>query len=372
MKRLVCLLFVALAMTGIVFAGRLSGEIVYLDGTVDVYRDGKKLEWQNVDIGFYLEPYDTLETGKDGSAEIDVVTASGTSAVVQVSPDTAFYLTDDAVGGKQQSSFTMMKGSLSFRVRKLTSNESFHVRTESAVMGIRGTSFDVASSPEGGILVLCDEGAVECADPQGRSIYAEPGQVVENVPETEISAFAVAPEDLDTYKNYWISKRMDVFKNGADTFIRGYARQYQNYYPKFEQAYRLLAANRALLERYGKAGTNATGTLFQVKSKISPSVIKMRSILPLFEQVFYRLDVLADYHEQGIGRTRIDNTLSSTQFFTRFGKSYAETKLQLSDVRYLFKLYKEIDDATGGGTSGLLDNPFSLEGTGHFGGKISF
>ncbi len=364
MKRVIGLFVMGILLAGSLFAANLSGEIIYLEGEVDVYRNGRQLDWRDVDIGFYLEPYDTVETGSDGLVEIDVSTARGTSAVVNVRPDTAFYLTEESVQGKQQSSFTMMKGSLSFRVQKLSGRETFNVRTESAVMGVRGTNFDVETSPEGGVLILCNEGSVECSDPQGRTAFAQPGQVVQNVPESPLSAFAVEADELGLFKDYWVSSRMDLFKSGADTFIRGYARQYQDYLPKFEAAYRQMNENRALFERYGKNPGTSSGTLFQVKSKVSPGVIRMRSILPMFEQVLYRLDVLALYHEQGIGRTSISDSVSSDAFFSRFGRDLDSVKLKLADVRYLFKLFAEIDGATGGGASGLLDNPFSTGGSG--------
>lgn len=369
MKKAIIPLLLSLLLSGPLFAATLGGEIIYLEGEVDVYRDGRQLDWRDVDIGFYLEPFDTVETGSDGVVEIDVTTSAGTSAVVNVNPDTAFYFTEESVQGKQQSSFTMMKGSLSFRVQKLAGRESFNVRTESAVMGVRGTNFDVASSPEGGILILCDEGAVECSDPQGRTAFAQPGQVVQNVPESPLTAFAVEADELGLFREYWVSSRMEVFKSGADTFIRAYARQYDEFLPKFEAAYRQMNESRALLERYGKNPGASAGTLFQVKSKVSPGIIRMRSVLPMFEQVLYRLDVLAGYHEEGFGRTTVSAGVTSDQFFARFGSGLDQVKLKIADVRYLFKLFKEIDAATGGGASGLLDNPFSTGGSsGGFGG----
>jgi hypothetical protein len=362
LKKTIILLFLICLSASFLFAGELGGEIVYLEGTVDVWRDGKKLDWRNVDIGFFVEPQDTVETGEDGLAEIDVVTPAGTSALVKVKPGTSFYLTEDSVQGKSQSSFTMMKGSLSFRVQKLAGNESFNVRTATAVMGVRGTNFDVASSPEGGVLILCDEGAVECADPQGRSALAKPGSVVENVPESNLASYEVKAEELELYRSYWISKRMEVFKSGASTFNKGFIRQYRDYLPRFEAAYREMAANRQLFERYGREGSSSSGTLFQVKSKLSRGVIKMRSILPLFEQVFYRLEVLSGYHAEGLGRTTV-NGMSSSSFFADFDRKLGGVKGQMADVRYMFKLFQEIDRATGGGASGLLESPFSGGGT---------
>lgn len=365
MKRMLFLMSLLTILACGLVADELGGEIVYLDGTVDVYRDGKQLDWRDVDIGFFVEPYDTIETGDDGIVEIDVRSAAGTGAMIKVRPGTSFYLTEEAVSGKKKSSFTMMKGSLAFRVQKLSGNEAFNVRTESAVMGVRGTAFSVESSPEGSILVLCDEGAVECSDPQGRSSMAQPGSVVEKVPETGLASFEVKADELELYRSYWLSKRLDIFKNGASTFIQGYMRQYRRLEPRFQQAYEDLSAQRGNLERYGKEGSSvSSSSLFQAKRTVSPAIIRMRSIVPLFEQVFARLEVLEEYHSQGIGSTQV-NGISSQRFFSSFQQDSEQIKAQLADVRYLFKLFSLIDRASGGGASGLLGSPMS--GSGSFG-----
>ena len=48
------------------------GEIVYLEGIVDVKRGGELLDWTTVDIGTPIERYDLIETGDDGFAEIEL------------------------------------------------------------------------------------------------------------------------------------------------------------------------------------------------------------------------------------------------------------------------------------------------------------
>ncbi len=358
-KQVVLIFFLILSAGVNVFAESAEGVISYLEGTVDVYRDGKILDWELVDIGFTVKEYDLIETGDDGVVELDVTMPSGTNAGITVQPNTSFYFEmGKNSGGASRTSFKMLTGSMAYKVQKLTGGDSLNVQTASAAMGVRGTEFQVVYSPEGGVLVLCSEGKVEVADRQGQQRYSKPGSVVEKVPEKEITAFAVDPSDLGMYRSYWVSARDEVFKAGADTFIKGFARQYLQYKPKFESAYSELLKVKTALEKYGSRDIHdQMGEFIRIKSKVSPAVVGMRSILPVYEMVYYRLKVLEKYHDQGLGQGVIKSGLTTKQFFNTFKKRKSVAERQLADVRYMFKLYTVIHNAAGGGPS-ILDSPF--------------
>lgn len=340
------------------FTGEVSGTISYIEGTVDVYRNGELLDWSLVDIGFPVEMYDAIETGDDGLVSLDLTMPSRSGVTVTVQPNTSFYFEVDRKGGKNRTTFNMMAGSMAYKVQKLTSSDSLDVQTASAAMGVRGTEFNVVYSPDGGILVLCNEGKVAVEDKKGVQRYAEPGSVVEKVPEKEIAAFSVDPADLSMYKSYWVSSRDKVFKAGADTFIKGFARQYLTFKPRFDAAYSDMQKIKAVLEKYGSDKSPAQlGQLIQAKAEVSPAVVRMRSVLPVFEMVYYRLKVLEKYHDEGLGMVVIQSGLTSKQFFTAFKNRKASMERRLSDVRYMFKLYNVLNNAAGGGPS-ILDAPF--------------
>jgi hypothetical protein len=361
-KKSVVLFVFIILISGSLFAKSVTGRISYIEGYVDLYRNGDLLDWELIDVGFGVEEFDLIETGEDGLVEIDLDLPSGSRTSISVKSGTAFYFEMEEKNGKSNTSFQMLGGSLSFRVQKLTGNDTLNVKTESAVMGVRGTNFEIVTSPEGGILVLCDEGAVSCKDEQGREQYSKPGSVVEKVPDKRISAYSVSSEDLSLYRSYWVSARDEVFKSGAKVFIQGYAKQFVLFQPKFTAAFNELIAVKPLLERYGKESFSANpGTLLKAKAELSPAVIKMRSVMPIFEMVFYRLKQLENYHNEGIGIGMIDNKLSSIDFFNGFGSEKNNISRQLAEVRYLFKLYNNLHNATGGGPS-VLDSPFGGSG----------
>lgn len=339
------------------------GEIVYIEGTVDIYRDGSKLDWRAVDIGTFLEPYDMVETGQDGFVELSLSRAGGGSTVT-VEPDTSFYFEVDDVDGPQKTEFAVMAGSMAFRVQKLSGNEAFQVRTESVAMGVRGTEFRVAVAPEGSVLCTTKEGLVECKSDNRAQALSKPGQVVEKITEQDLSTTQVAVEQLDQYQSSWIHEREEMFKRGAHTFIKGYGLQYVKVRPRFMQAYAELKRVEPQLRQVERSGgMGSTGQLFQMKGQVSPAVVKMRSILPMFEHVFFRLQRLSDYHAMGYGQGMMSGNTSTADFFTDFNSMETGMKRRLSETYYLLRLYQRLHELTGGGPS-ILDSPFGEESGG--------
>ncbi|MCK5152807.1 MAG: FecR domain-containing protein [Spirochaetales bacterium] len=361
-KKIFSILIIIFLITGSLFAKTVTGTITFIEGYVDLYRDGELVDWDLVDIGFGVEEFDLIETGEDGLVEIELKLPSGSRSTLAVKPGTTFYFEMLEKSGRNRTSFQMLGGSISFKVQKLTGNDTLDVHTESAVMGVRGTEFEITTSPEGGILVLCNEGAVSCKDEQGRERYSKPGSVVDKVPNKQISSYSVSTEDLGLYRNYWVSSRDKVFRSGAKVFIQGYANQYLLFEPKFSDAFSALLDAKATLERYGKESSSGNpGVLFKAKMEVSPAIIKMRSIMPIFEMVFYRLKELETYHNEGLGVGSITDDLSSTVFFNSFSGKKNNISRQLAEVRYLFKLYNNLHNAAGGGPS-ILESPLGGSG----------
>ena len=117
---------------------------------------------------------------------------------------------------------------------------------------------------------------------------------------------------------------------------------------------------RQLLEQYTAEGASFPfSTLTEVKTKVSPAMFSMRSVYPFFEQVFYRLTELEQFHQQGFGRVMIRERYSSEDFFSDFRREAAAVKEQLAVTRYMFKLFARLSEKTDGGLVGdiFMTNP---------------
>lgn len=357
MKKNVILLLLFTVTAALSFSQTVVGTISWVDGIVDVYRDGEAIDYWDVDIGLEIEDFDLIETGDDGYAEIEVQTPGNSGTVVKISKNTAFYFDSAKVDGGSKTTFQLLAGSLSMKVGKLTGNNAVDVRTESAVMGVRGTEFEVSLAPEGSVLVTCVEGDVEVGEEKRSSkAHAKPGSIVRKDYNGNVKGFQVGVDDIDLYKSFWLNQREQIFKSGARGFVQHYAKLYNQTLPKFLLAYEKLKDAKATLIKYGTIENATMGSLIKAKKEVSTAIFEVRSIFPLFEHTFYSLQIIEDYHDDGLGIGAISSELSSTAFFAGFSSSKKTLKKQMADVRRMFKLYLAIDKASGG--TGILDSIF--------------
>ena len=333
------------------------GMVVYLEGYVDVYRDGDQLDWEYVDMGLEIEHYDLMETGEDGQADVEITTPSSNGVVLNIKPNTAFYFDIGTVEKKQQTKFELLRGTIGLKVQRLTGNGEVVVNTPSAVLGVRGTEFMVTTAPEGSILVTTTEGQVNCKDDSGKEVIASIGHVVEKTSEGLRGIF-VAADQLEKYRTNWIKEREQIFRAGAPVFIRFYATQFSQFYPHFADAFKELNKKAQIFQVWSqkrKEGQEITmGDLLMQRKDVSAAIFQMRRVFPFFEQVLYRLKVLKGFHDEGVGRTQIDRGLSSASFFADLGRAFPLLDRQMAQVRHFFKLYAW----AGGGDDSLLNEIF--------------
>ncbi|MBN1699466.1 MAG: FecR domain-containing protein [Spirochaetales bacterium] len=329
---------------GVVTAfGEVVGNIEYCDGDIEITRNGRILGAGDCREGSAIENYDLIRTY--GNSELSIVLTSPLSpgTVIDVEPNTTVTIEINKHAGKKMSAFDMLTGGLALKVNKLGQDQDLFVQTESAVMGVRGTSFNVTSSPAGDILVACDEGEVECVDEKGTSLRAVPGEVVEQRPGELFKKIAVKVSNLKEFRRQWIAERIEAFKPNALKAIRVYAGLYAVQLIKFERQYKDLMKNQEIIERWIKeekeGKTGSTMDNLRDKKKLIGPLFRLRRILFIFERVYFRLLELESYHEQGYGHGTIKPGLTTEQFFKDFNTISKELAAKAGRIRYIAKLY---------------------------------
>jgi hypothetical protein len=132
----------------------LTGEIEYLEGTVDIKGGSGELEW--ADFGMEVSEGDTIITGEDGFCEVALEGGSK----VTINADTVFTFTRSSdKSGEPQNVFSCAVGQISYKFNRMTQEPV--IATPSAVCGIRGTDFTVTTGADGSSLFVVTEGEVE-------------------------------------------------------------------------------------------------------------------------------------------------------------------------------------------------------------------
>lgn len=321
------------------------GRLVYLEGDVELLRDDEIRAGTEIDVGETILNLDVIQTGFDGYVEVELTVPS--SVTVRVQENAAYYVEQTADGDRAAVTVRLLAGRLDMAVSEISPRSSLSVETQTATLGVRGTEFDVLIAPDEGTLFGITEGRVE-VNGGGRRLVAEAGTAVEALPDRRPRAESVPGGDFEAYYANWTEIRLRAFRSGAPTFIRAYARRYLDTRATFDTAYRDLVALRPRLEEAVDQGQSSLGADMRLRSEMSPAIIRMRSVLPLFETTVYRLRELQRFHDQGIGQTQIDER-SSTDFFRAFALQERDLLRRLAEVRTIFRLYRQIDERSFGG-----------------------
>ena len=324
------------------------GAIAYMEEDVEIDRNRETIPAWDVFIGMGVENYDLMRTDDTGYAEVELDSPRSAPSIVRISANTSFYFEMNKIGRDDTTTIGLITGSLSVKVAKLSGRQSVEVATESALMGVRGTDFDVTLSPGGDILVTAEEGRVSCIDDSGQELFAEPGKVVEKRPGELFREVPVAVSDLETFQREWHADRLEVFKANALGAIKFYAGRYLRLKSRFDNAYGDLQGNTQILrkwydeDRRGQIGGRMES--LREKKELIGELLELRKILYMFERVYFRLIELEGYYREGYGRGQIEPGLSSAAFFNRFNREKRELGEKMAELRYITKLYAKRND----------------------------
>ena len=144
--------------------------VTYTEGDATTrFTSGKQ---QDTSIGDILNTGDSVKTGDDGQVEMDQK-----GVTIRVNHGTVFTLMEKEQGGAKAPVLSVALGSIKFRYNTLTGQEPL-VRTNAAVLGVRGTEFTVFSGADGSSLIAVDSGKVT-VEAEGKSVELAAAEGVE-------------------------------------------------------------------------------------------------------------------------------------------------------------------------------------------------
>lgn len=345
------------------FAQNTEAVILYMEGIVDITRNGEYLDWSDVDIGTILENYDMIETGSDGYIEIEVHTPVSPAVTLKVLEDTSFYYDTKKVQGNTKTSFQLLTGSMGMKVQKLYNDNELEININSSVMGVRGTEFMISSTVDGSTLVTTTEGRVSCKDDSGNETFSTPGVICETDEKKQYKEVEIPLEDVEAYRTKWLEARLDILKSNALVSIRQYASLYNQFYPRFDKSWQSLEKKDEVFRKwyeYIKNGTHPSmSEAVLSKQSVSREIMELRSVLPIFQHTFYILNSLGKLYKEGYGQGTLNINMTQKELFDHYFNNYNETRRRLTKSLFYFRIYLEMGKRISNSdynTEGLLDS----------------
>lgn len=329
--------------------GSASGIISYMEGRVEVSRNGAYLKPEKIVTGLRIEASDIVETGADGFVELQL-SAPSAGSVVKIRPNSSFYFESSPPSSSKFSTvLQLLRGSLSMKVGRLTGRESYGVRTDTAVMAVRGTEFNVDMTSDRSVMVSVPEGTVE-SKTGSRSVMAQPGTIATIDDRSRLSAVSVDPKDIELYRQYWQGLRLEALKVNAKLSIQQYSRLWDQQKPRLENAMRAVQAKEKLLLKWENivitGGTPPPAAdLIRDKRELSPVMMELRAILPVAERTFNTLAGLEEAYNRGFvqGPFQAGAYPDAASFYRAFKADQERMKAILVKGRWMMRVYNTLD-----------------------------
>lgn len=337
-------LFLCVSATAAAAAGAPTdtiGSISYLEGTVNMVRDGADVA--GVAIGQDLQSFDLVKTGSDGQAELAVTAPRLPHMTIKMTADTQFSLEVATVNGQLESTVGILGGQIALKVAKLLPSQAVRVKTDSAAMGVRGTDFTVTAPESGDVLVTCDEGEVSVTDDQGKDFTAIPGTVVEKIPGTGYRTVPVAASGLEQFRTRWRVERGQFVQANALRLIRANAKLYVELSKEFNATHEELSKNQPIMRKWAfedRAGRiGSTAEVERESRTIGALLVRLRRTAFKLERVSFRLERLQTLHDRGVGVGALEDGMNTKVFYAKIARERRDIAQKLALTRFLTKQY---------------------------------
>lgn len=286
-----CAMLVALAPAWALSAAKV-GRIDYIEGGVTVTRSGKAITDPNIDDS--LQSGDLIKTAGDGMMVIAFDKNTGMDGKLTVTARTSLYLKVEMVKGQPKTSIDLLAGSIGSKVAKIAGAPTMSVQTSGAVMGVRGTEYEVAVSVNEAVLVTCVEGQVAVSDGK-EELPVAAGKVLEKRSGERLRYLPVAVSSVKDFRRKWIADEIAVFRADAPRALADYEKRYSDLAAQFQRDF-VPFQKSAVLKRWldaDRAGTRINPMdpeNLRDKKEMAAHLLKLRKTLFVFERIYYRVD----------------------------------------------------------------------------------
>lgn len=336
--RLALLLLVGISLSGFAQEG---GTVDFFDGSVDLIRADEVLDETVLIFGEVVSPGETVRTGSNGHAELSI--SSPRPVKITVDEDTAYTLSEVSGTGSGSSEadatgIRLVYGKVSIAVEKSVGESAVEVRAGKAVFGVRGTTFDVVTAPDGAVLMGVREGTVETRTPSGLT-DARSGQAVEVLPEGNFSRIDVPQGRLGEYYDAWRRLRGEVFQNDPAFFVSRYLERHGTTERRFARAADALFGVATEIRRMVEEGVSRSERV-RLRMSVATAVVNARSARTLYEEALYSLSDLVVFLDAENHQALTEAQQARVRLFkSRQGDEFS----RLARVNNLIRIYDSFD-----------------------------
>jgi len=315
--------------------------VAYVEGYPTLVRDGKPI-YEEIDFGFRVESFDSFRTDSRSSLELAFDAQTGIEATVTVEPDTQFTVEVEQLRSRSTGSVDLIAGSVSVVARSLAEGARFEIRSATASMGVRGTTFSVTGAPGGELLVATEEGLVEVTSDEGRTLFASPGEAVEIDDESALfRTVRYDRDDLQTFRSEWRARRAALFAERAPEILRFHGRRYLEARDRFMDAYAELMTHRGVIDEWmdeSSRGVRPRIGDLRDRRELGASVVRVRAAMRQLEPTIARLEQMAPFVRELAPDVELRPGVTAADLYAMVRNDRRAMEERVATVRYVLKL----------------------------------
>ncbi|HOT62651.1 MAG TPA: FecR family protein [Treponemataceae bacterium] len=323
MRKIVCACALVAALSAL--EAQVIGRVEFALGSSQLTRNARKLPL--AEIGTPVENLDLVSVPPDGELVIAFDKSTGLSGTLTIEGGSTVCLRLERLGGKPTHQVELLAGSVGVKVKRLAgSSSAAQVRAPTAVLGVRGTEFVVASF-NGTVLVACEVGEVFCSpsDPEtsGQAARAGssavPGRMVEVLETGKVNSAAFPKGDFDANweatRARWREFQVGIVASDPASLLGRLAPAWTASAQRLAAARDLLARNRVLTRWLAAAAASdasgvPAGTMAdwaRERPEVMRDLIAVRPDLVVGMVRWYRIaEILPHIPESEYGRRLAD------------------------------------------------------------------
>ena len=186
--------FMLLESSGTNISTERVAKVKMVKGKVFWHIKGEKKR-KRLSINKVLPLNSIIETGK--SSKVVLLLKGGSK--VELDENSSIILNRSYLKKVHQST-SVIKGSVKFKIKKIFKDKKFRVYTPTAVVGVRGTEYEIQIAPDGSIAVNVEEGIVE-VETEKETAKLSKNQSCESSIERSTILVKKELKDMDEWKN---------------------------------------------------------------------------------------------------------------------------------------------------------------------------
>lgn len=325
------------------------GKVDYIEGSVELTRNGSVLS--RVDMGTPIENMDLIKTSPNSTLIIAFSKESGLTGSVQIAPNSTALIRQDQLSASASNEVQLLSGSVNLKVKRLAGvNASVQVKTPSAVLGVRGTEFVVASF-NGSALIACKEGEVTCYSYSSvtetksvQSLSSVPGKLIEILENGSMNSAAFPEGDFeeawDAVQTKWKNFKIDLVLSDPLKALDSFAKTWNTYASKLDAGASKLKANKSLSAwlSQGDKVQGSLGDIMKQKQAVVKDLIAIKGDMMMSIIAWYRIEELLPH----IPDSAMNRTLSNGQTVKTFINKYTSSSKNVANTISLFRAAEKL------------------------------